>query len=107
MSTMPVSQVPAIYHRKLGDVLVTGLSDGYVDMGYGIFRNIPQDETKAILARERRTSPPRISVNAFVLRFAGRTYLVDCGSADSMGPSTRRRSMACCSPMSTRIIPTA
>lgn len=90
MSTMPVSQVPAIYHRKLGDVLVTGLSDGYVDMGYGIFRNIPEDETKAILARERRTSPPRISVNAFVLRFAGRTYLVDCGSADSMGPTCGR-----------------
>src|SRR5439155_538438 len=84
------TQVPGVYHRKLGDVLVTGLSDGYVDMGYTIFRNIPEDETRTILARDHRTSPPRISVNAFVLRVGGRTYLVDCGSADLMGPTCGR-----------------
>jgi hypothetical protein len=42
-------QIAGVYHRKIGDVLVTGLSDGYVDMGYSIFRNIPEQETKAIL----------------------------------------------------------
>jgi glyoxylase-like metal-dependent hydrolase (beta-lactamase superfamily II) len=90
MTTEPARQVPGVYHRKLGDVLVTGLSDGYMDMGYEIFRNIPEDETKAILAREHRLSPPRISINAFALRFGGRTYLVDCGSADTMGPTCGR-----------------
>ena len=80
-------QIAGVYHRKVGDVLVTGLSDGYVDMGYGIFRNIPEEETKAILAREHRISPPRISVNAFALQMNGRTYLIDCGSADIMGPT--------------------
>jgi len=90
IDTMAPTQVPAVYHRKLGEVLITGLSDGYVDMGYSIFRNIPEDETKAILAREHRISPPRISVNAFALRFGGKTYLVDCGSADSMGETCGR-----------------
>ncbi len=90
MTTEPARQVPGVYHRKLGDVLVTGLSDGYMDFGYEIFRNIPEDETKAILARECRLSPPRISINAFALRFGGRTYLVDCGSADTMGPTCGR-----------------
>lgn len=87
---VPGVQVPGVYHRRLGDILVTGLSDGYVDMGYGIFRNIPEEETKAILAREHRTSPPRISVNAFALRRDGRTALIDCGSADIMGPTCGR-----------------
>jgi glyoxylase-like metal-dependent hydrolase (beta-lactamase superfamily II) len=90
MTTEPAGQVPGVYHRKLGNVLVTGLSDGYMDFGYEIFRNIPEDETRAILARERRLSPPRISINAFALRFGGRTYLVDCGSADTMGPTCGR-----------------
>ena len=72
MKSLPSSQVAGVYHRKLGDVLVTGLSDGYVDMGYTIFRNIPEEEIKDILARDHRTSPPRISVNAFALRFGGR-----------------------------------
>jgi glyoxylase-like metal-dependent hydrolase (beta-lactamase superfamily II) len=90
MSNSPRTQVAGVYHRQLGDVLVTGLSDGYVDMGYGIFRNIPEEEIKAILARDHRTSPPRISVNAFSLRMGGKTYLVDCGSADIMGPTCGR-----------------
>jgi glyoxylase-like metal-dependent hydrolase (beta-lactamase superfamily II) len=90
MKSLPSSQVAGVYHRKLGDVLVTGLSDGYMDMGYTIFRNIPEEEIKDILARDHRTSPPRISINAFALRFAGRTYLVDCGSADIMGPTCGR-----------------
>jgi glyoxylase-like metal-dependent hydrolase (beta-lactamase superfamily II) len=83
-------QVSAVYHRKLGDVLVSVLSDGYVDVGYDLFRGIPAEESKAILAREHRISPPRISVNVFVLRFGGRAYLVDCGSADTMGPTCGR-----------------
>jgi glyoxylase-like metal-dependent hydrolase (beta-lactamase superfamily II) len=90
MSRFPETQVAGVYHRRLGDVLVTGLSDGYVDMGYSIFRNIPEQETRAILARDHRISPPRISVNAFALRVNGRTYLIDCGSADLMGPTCGR-----------------
>jgi glyoxylase-like metal-dependent hydrolase (beta-lactamase superfamily II) len=90
MSGVEFKQVPAVYHRRLGDVLVTGLSDGYMDMGYEIFRNIPEDEVRAILAHDGRISPPRISINAFALRFGGKTYLVDCGSQDIMGPTCGR-----------------
>ena len=86
-TTLPRTQIAGVYHRRIGDVLVTGLSDGYVDMGYGIFRNIPAEETRAILTRDHRISPPRISVNAFALRMNGRIYLIDCGSADIMGPT--------------------
>lgn len=87
MSNLPATQIPGVYHRRVGDILVTGLSDGYVDVGYGVFRDIPEQDVKAILSRGGRASPPRISVNTFVLRFADRTLLVDCGSGSSMGPS--------------------
>ncbi|CAH1663485.1 MBL fold metallo-hydrolase [Chelatococcus asaccharovorans] len=90
MTPHPFKQVPAVYHRQLGDVLVTGLSDGYMDMGYEIFRDIPEDEVRAILAREHRIAPPRISINVFALRFGGKTYLVDCGSQHFMGPTCGR-----------------
>ncbi|MBV9115096.1 MAG: MBL fold metallo-hydrolase [Hyphomicrobiales bacterium] len=90
MSTIPAVQIPGVYHRRLGHVLVTGLSDGYVDLGYGIFSNLAEEETKALLAREHRISPPRISVNVFALRCGNRTALIDCGSADSMGPTCGR-----------------
>src|SRR5215470_10137376 len=87
MSSLPTAQIPGVYHRRIGEVLVTGLSDGYVDLGFGIFRNIPEEQAKVLFAREHRIAPPRISVNAFALRFGGRVYLVDCGSADIMGPT--------------------
>jgi glyoxylase-like metal-dependent hydrolase (beta-lactamase superfamily II) len=90
MSNLPQTQVAGVYHRKLGGVLVTGLSDGYVDIDYTMLRNLPDEEIKTILARDHRRSPPRVSVNAFALRFDGRTYLIDCGSADTMGPTCGR-----------------
>ena len=58
MNGLPTTQVAGVYHRRLGDVLVTGLSDGYVDMGYEIFRNIPADQTKAILQRDLKLTEP-------------------------------------------------
>ncbi|MBV9565474.1 MAG: MBL fold metallo-hydrolase [Bradyrhizobium sp.] len=87
MSSLPTAQIPGVYHRRIGEIIVTGLSDGYVDLGYGIFRNVPEERAKELFAREHRIAPPRISVNAFALRFGGRVYLVDCGSADIMGPT--------------------
>lgn len=90
MTSLPTAQIPGVYHRRLGDVIVTALSDGYVDMGYAIFRDLPEEEVRALLAREHRTSPPRISINAFALRWGGRTVLIDCGSQDIMGPTCGR-----------------
>lgn len=85
-----IAQVPAVYHRRLGEAIVTGLGDGYMDMGYDIFRNIPENEVRTILAREQRISPPRISINVFAVRMGGKTYLFDCGSQHFMGPTCGR-----------------
>ena len=31
MVTVPAQQIPGFYHRRIGDIVVTALSDGYLD----------------------------------------------------------------------------
>jgi hypothetical protein len=84
--TIPDKQVPGVYHRRIGDIVVTALSDGYVDASYTVMRIAPED-AEAILARHFRPSPPRIAVNAFAVHSGGRLALVETGSGSSMGPT--------------------
>ena len=65
MKHSPTKQIAGIYHRRVGEYLVTALSDGYVEMGYHIFREFEPHEVDEMLARDHRISPPRISVNCF------------------------------------------
>lgn len=82
-----VRQVPGVYHRRIGDVLVTAISDGYLDAPFEVLRNLSAEEAERALRASLRRSPPRISVNCFLLRTAGQTAIVDTGSGDSMGPT--------------------
>ncbi len=84
-------QIPGIYHRMLGDVLVTALCDGY--MAYDsldIIRYPDHARLEAFLAEETRVSPPVVSINAFLLQDGARKILLDCGSGDIMGPTCGR-----------------
>lgn len=87
MTKVPVQQIPGVYHRRLGDILVTALSDGYVEMGYNIFREFSAAEVDAMMAVDHRISPPRISVNCFLLRGPMGTVLIDTGSQNNFGPT--------------------
>lgn len=84
---MEASQVPGVYHRRIGDVLVTVLSDGYLDTTYEIMRGISPEEGARLMEANFRLSPPRISVNAFLIRTGNRTALIETGSGTSMGPT--------------------
>jgi glyoxylase-like metal-dependent hydrolase (beta-lactamase superfamily II) len=85
----PRQQVPGVYHRRVGDLVVTALSDGYIDVPYDVM-NIPPRDAEAILAGSFRPSPPRIAVNAFLIYSAGRIALIETGSGTSMGPTLGR-----------------
>ncbi|MGV6874737.1 MBL fold metallo-hydrolase [Pseudochelatococcus sp. B33] len=88
---VPFHQVPGIYHRMVGDVLVTTLCDGY--MAYDtldIMKDPDHGKLAGLLAEETRVCPPVVSINAFLIREGGRNILVDCGSGDIMGPTCGR-----------------
>lgn len=87
MNSLPNRQIPGVYHRRFGSFLVTALSDGYVEMGYNIFREFEPHEVDEMMARDHRVSPPRISVNCFLLRGPAGTVLIDCGSGEKFGPT--------------------
>ncbi|MEX2519177.1 MAG: MBL fold metallo-hydrolase [Paracoccaceae bacterium] len=90
MKNPPDEQVPALYHRRIGDILVTAVSDGYLDAPYEVFNNAGQAEVDAALGHSFGRAPPRISVNCFLIRHGGRVALVDTGSAATMGPTLGR-----------------
>jgi len=87
MASLPTKQIPGVYHRRFGDILVTALSDGYVEMGYDIFREFSREAVDEMMARDHRVSPPRISINCFLLRGPAGTVLIDCGSQEKFGPT--------------------
>ncbi len=88
--TTPTSQVPGVYHRRLGDLLVSTVSDGYVDPPAGAAVGVTQAEADAMVAAATGQPAVRIAVNMFAIRAPGRTWLVDAGSGTTMGPSCGR-----------------
>jgi glyoxylase-like metal-dependent hydrolase (beta-lactamase superfamily II) len=85
--TAPAAQIPGVYRRRIGDIVVTALSDGYLDASYDFMRNIEPRDAERILKDAYRPAPPRVSINCFVLHSAGRVALVETGSGDKMGPT--------------------
>ncbi len=84
MTQVPERQVSALHHRRVGDIVVTAVSDGYLDGSLSVLRNIEQDEAARLLTEAFRPVPRRSSVNCFVIRSQGRTALIDCGCGSAM-----------------------
>lgn len=87
MANVPSAQIPGVYRRRIGDIVVTAISDGYLDASYEFMRNIEPRDAERLLKDAYRPAPPRVSVNSFVIHSGGRVALVDTGSAASMGPT--------------------
>jgi glyoxylase-like metal-dependent hydrolase (beta-lactamase superfamily II) len=82
----PAAQIPGVYHRKIGDIVVTTISDGYLDGTLDVMRNVDLDKAKQILTDAFRPAR-RTSVNTFLIHSKGRTALVDTGSGNYMAPT--------------------
>ena len=86
---IPTQQVPRLYHRRVGDIIVTALHDGYQDSPIATVKGIPE----AIGAHAaRRLRPARGELRQHLPDPAGpRTALVDTGC----GPVRSRPSASC------------
>jgi glyoxylase-like metal-dependent hydrolase (beta-lactamase superfamily II) len=86
MPVAPASQIPGIYHRRVGDIVVTALSDGFFITDREMTRNLPRDELAQALAAAFRETVI-FSVNAFLIHARGRTALMETGSGNYLGPT--------------------
>ncbi|TCV99248.1 MBL fold metallo-hydrolase [Biostraticola tofi] len=86
MHQPPQTQVPPVYHRRIGDIIVTCVSDGYLDAGITSLQNIEPEEARQILAANFRPAR-RASVNCFLVHSAGRLALIDTGCGTYLQPS--------------------
>jgi glyoxylase-like metal-dependent hydrolase (beta-lactamase superfamily II) len=82
----PQQQVPGVFHRRVGDIVVTAVSDGFLDGSLDVLRNIGQDEARQILTDNFRPAR-RTAVNTFLIYSAGRLALVDTGSGNYLQPT--------------------
>src|SRR3989440_4670097 len=86
MNPQPAAQIPGIYHRKIGDIVVTTISDGYLDGTLDVMRNVDLEKARQILAAAFRPAR-RTSVNTFLIHSKGRTAIVDTGSGNYLQPT--------------------
>lgn len=103
MPSVPQQQIPGFYHRKIGDIVVTAVSDGYLDGNCEPLKNISIPEAERILA-ENFWSVRRASVNTFVIHAGDRKAVIDTGSGDYLmktaGHQQRNLAMAGIDPTS-------
>lgn len=79
-NNLPGAQSLGIYHRHIGDTVLTVISDGYLQAAMGVFRGLEEGAGEAALAAAHRPNPPQFSLNVFVVRNGGRTALIDAGA---------------------------
>ena len=88
MAQVSNQQIPGVYHRRIGDIVVTALSDGYLDGTLEVLRNVSEEEGHKILADNFRPVPGRrTSVNCFVVRSGGQTALIETGCGNYLQPT--------------------
>ena len=88
--TVATEQVPGVQRYRLGEVLVTALSDGSIAIPAAYLSGVDEAECDAIYRAAGRRPPFASAINAFLLQWDGRTVLVDTGAGGSMGPGAGR-----------------
>ena len=89
-ATLPDQQVPAVHNRRVGDMLVTCVSDGFLDGSLAVLQGIEQDDAAAMLRAAFRPVPRRTALNCCLVRAGGRTALIDTGAGPHMQASSGR-----------------
>jgi glyoxylase-like metal-dependent hydrolase (beta-lactamase superfamily II) len=84
--TPSVLQAPGFQRRKVGDLIVTALNDGFIILPPTILQGISAEEQDTLYRAAGRRPPFATAINGYLLQWAGRTVLVDAGAGGFMGP---------------------
>ena len=75
---------------RIGDVIVTALSDGEIEVSPEIAGRSQADNVRRVAASLGLPAKQQISVNAFAIHSKGHTTLIDTGAGDKLAPSLGR-----------------
>lgn len=86
------SQVPGYYRMMVGQLEVTALYDGYIDLDPKILKYTSAREVQSLLARMFVASTPgmQTAVNAYLINTGSNLVLVDTGASTCFGPTLGR-----------------
>jgi glyoxylase-like metal-dependent hydrolase (beta-lactamase superfamily II) len=74
----------------VGEIAVTAIADGYIDMPLSLFPRTPEAEGRAILVGSPQARPLRGHVNAYLVDTPDRRILVDAGGVAAAFPGLGR-----------------
>lgn len=84
------AQAPGFHRRRVGDVEVTALLDGFLDLPTALF-DLPPDHARALQRQAFLPDGPLATpVTAFALRRGSQTVLVDAGTVPGFAPGVAR-----------------
>ncbi len=86
----PDLQPSGVHHLAVGDIVVTALNDGQFDGAFDWLVGVEAAEATRLHEAAFRAVPPRVTVNAFLVRLRDRLVLVDGGCGSGMGPDMGR-----------------
>lgn len=87
MHAIPQQQSPAVYYRRVGDIVVTCVSDGYLDASLAALQGINLDEAENIFISKLRPAG-RSSIYCFLIHTAGYLALIDTGCGTYLKSTT-------------------
>lgn len=86
-----LTQAPGYHRRRAGDVVITALHDGVLNLGAEVIQRLPADEVARLRRAAFEPKDLAVSISAFALHLAdGRVALVDGGYGPG-GPDTAGR----------------
>ena len=85
MPSPPDLQAPALNRRRVGDYVVTYLSDGFLDGSFAYLSGIGEADAKAMLEEAHRPPLAHFAIASYVIQGNGRTILVDAGTGGFAG----------------------
>jgi glyoxylase-like metal-dependent hydrolase (beta-lactamase superfamily II) len=85
--------LPTVASRKVGNVEVTAISDGFIDVPFGVFTGAPAQEIEAAFAARFARRPAgmhRLGFTVWLVDDGERLVLIDSGYAGGGAPTTGR-----------------
>jgi len=84
--------LPTFYDRKVGNVLLTSLLDGYFNLGQELVTGLDPAQISASLGSAclDTAGPIPLAISAHVIRSADQTTLIDSGAGAAFGPTAGR-----------------